>query len=40
MIVIAWLSDKLLYEAQGEDLGVVAIKVAEKKIKYLKTQNS
>ena len=39
-VVIAWLSDKLVYEVQDEDLGLVAMKVAEKKIEYLKTQRS
>lgn len=37
-VVIAWLSDKLVYEIQDEDLGLDAMKVAEKKIEYLKTQ--
>lgn len=37
-VVIAWLSDKLVYEVQDEDLGLIAMKVAEKKIEYLKTQ--
>ena len=39
-VVIAWLSDKLVYEVQDEDLGLIAMKVAEKKIEYLKTQMS
>lgn len=39
-VVIAWLSDKLVYELQDEALGLVAMKVAEKKIEYLKTQKS
>ena len=39
-VVIAWLSDKLVYEIQDEDLGLLAMKVAEKKIEYLKTQKS
>lgn len=39
-VVIAWLSDKLVYEVQDEDLGLLAMKVAEKKIEYLKTQRS
>ena len=39
-VLIAWLSDKLVYELQDEDLGLVAMKVAEKKIEYLKTQKS
>jgi len=37
-VVIAWLSDKLVYEIQNEDLGLEAMKVAEQKIEYLKTQ--
>lgn len=36
-VVIAWLSDKLVYEIQNEDLGLEAMKVAEQKIEYLKT---
>ena len=39
-VVIAWLSDKLVYEVQDEDLGLLAMKVAEKKMEYLKTQKS
>jgi len=39
-VLIAWLSDKLVYEVQDEDLGLIAMKVAEKKIEYLKTQKS
>ncbi|WP_299679016.1 helix-turn-helix transcriptional regulator [uncultured Dokdonia sp.] len=39
-VVIAWLSDKLVYEVQDEDLGLLAMKVAEKKIEYIKTQKS
>ena len=38
-VIIAWLSDKLVYEVQDEDLGLAAMKVAEQKIEYLKTQN-
>ncbi len=37
-VIIAWLSDKLVYELQDEDLGLVAMKVAEKKMEYLKAQ--
>ena len=33
-VLIAWLSDKLVYDLQGEKLGLDAIKVAEQKIKY------
>ncbi len=33
-VIIAWLSDKLYYEVQNEDLALQAIQVAEEKIKY------
>jgi len=33
-VIIAWLSDKLAYEVQDEDLALQAMKVAEEKIKY------
>ena len=32
-ILIEYLSDKILYELQDDDLGIKALKVAEKKIK-------
>ena len=32
-IIIAWLSDKLVYEVQDEELALQAIKVAEEKVK-------
>ena len=35
-VLIAWLSDKLVYEVQNEELGLDAMKVAEAKIKYSK----
>jgi len=35
-IIIAWLSDKLYYEVQDEDLALQAIQMAEEKIKYNK----
>lgn len=35
-IIIAWLSDKLYYEVQDEDLALKAMQVAEEKIKYNK----
>jgi transcriptional regulator with XRE-family HTH domain len=35
-VIIAWLSDKLYYEVQYEDLALEAIQVAEEKIKYRK----
>lgn len=33
-LLVAWLSDKLAYEVQDESLGLKAMQVAEKKIKY------
>ena len=33
-VIIAWLSDKLVYEVQDEDLALEAMKVAEEKVKY------
>lgn len=35
-LMVAWLSDKLVYEVQGEDLALFAMQVAEEKIKYQK----
>jgi ribosome-binding protein aMBF1 (putative translation factor) len=37
-LLIAWLSDKVAYEIQNEDFAEKALKVAEKKVKYLKEQ--
>lgn len=33
-VIIAWLSDKLYYDVQDEDLALQAMHVAEEKIKY------
>ena len=33
-LLIQYLSEKILYEIEGEDLGIQALKVAEKHIKY------
>lgn len=33
-VIIAWVSDKLAYEVQDEDLALQAIKVAEEKVEY------
>jgi len=33
-VIIAWLSDKLVYEVQDEALAIQAMHVAEEKIKY------
>lgn len=34
-LIILFLSEKIMYEIQNEDLGVKALKVAEKRVKYL-----
>lgn len=36
-LLIAWLSDKVVYEVENEDLALKALHVAEEKIKYGKT---
>ncbi len=33
-LVVEFLSEKLLYELEGEDFGLEALKVAEEKVKY------
>jgi len=38
-LLIQYLSEKILYEIQDDDLGFQALKVAEKKIKYGVTKN-
>ncbi|WP_235299717.1 helix-turn-helix domain-containing protein [Portibacter marinus] len=38
-VILAWLSDKLVYQIEGEELGLEAIKVAEEKIKYQKSKS-
>lgn len=35
-LLVNWLSDKLAYEVQDEDMAKQALKVAEKKVDYLK----
>jgi transcriptional regulator with XRE-family HTH domain len=35
-LMVSFLSDKILYEIQDEDLGIEALKVAEERAKYLK----
>lgn len=37
-VIIAWLSDKLVYEVQDEDVALKALQVAEEKVKYNKTK--
>ncbi|ANI89688.1 transcriptional regulator [Arachidicoccus ginsenosidimutans] len=39
-LLVLFLSDKIMYEIQDEDLGEKALKVAEKKVKYLKAKKS
>lgn len=38
-LLIHYLSEKILYEIKDEELGMQALKVAEKKIKYELTNN-
>ncbi|HPZ29655.1 MAG TPA: helix-turn-helix transcriptional regulator [Defluviitoga sp.] len=38
-LLIQYLSEKILYEIQDEDLGMQALKVAEKAIKYRASKN-
>lgn len=38
-LLVQYLSEKILYEIQDEDLGIKALKVAEKTIKYRVTKN-
>lgn len=33
-MLVAWLSDRIVYEIEGENLAKEALKVAEEKIKY------
>jgi HTH-type transcriptional regulator, competence development regulator len=37
-LIIAWLSDKLVYEVEDEKLALEAIHVAEEKVKYNKSK--
>ena len=39
-LLIAWLSDKVVYYLENESLAEQALKVAEEKIQYLKYQNN
>lgn len=34
-LLVAWLSDRLVYEVLGEQLAIKALQVAEEKIKYI-----
>ena len=33
-LLVSWLSDKLVYEVEGEQMALQALQVAEEKIKY------
>ena len=35
-LLVSFLSDRILYEIQDEDLGIEALKVAEERAKYIK----
>lgn len=35
-LLVSFLSDKILYEIQNEDLGIEALKVAEERVKYIR----
>lgn len=35
-LLVSFLSDKILYEIQDEDLGMQALKVTEERVRYLK----
>lgn len=37
-LLVLFLSERIMYEIQDEDLGEKALKVAEKRVKYLKSQ--
>lgn len=37
-LLVQWLSDKLLYEVEDEDVGLKALQVAEEKVKYITKQ--
>lgn len=34
-LLIAWLSDKLVYEVEDEDIALKALQVAEERVKYI-----
>jgi transcriptional regulator with XRE-family HTH domain len=39
-LILSWISDKIVYEIRDEEYGVEALKIAEKKIEYLKKKKS
>jgi transcriptional regulator with XRE-family HTH domain len=40
ILLVAWLSDKIIYELTGEEFADKALKVAESKIEYQKGKNA
>ncbi len=38
-LLIAWLSDKVVYELEDEDMALKALQVAEEKVKYQKSKS-
>jgi transcriptional regulator with XRE-family HTH domain len=38
-LIVDWLSDKIIYEIKNEQYGYDALKVAEKRVSYLKKKN-
>lgn len=34
-LLVAWLSDKLVYEVEDEDMALKALQVAEERVKYI-----
>ena len=34
-LIVAWLSDKLVYEVEDEDMALKALQVAEERVKYI-----
>jgi HTH-type transcriptional regulator, competence development regulator len=39
-MLVSWLSDKLVYEVAEEDVALIALQVAEEKVKYQKNKNN
>jgi len=39
-LFVLFLSEKIMYEIQNEDLGEIALKVAEQRVQYLKAKKS
>ena len=39
-LLVLFLSEKIMYEIQDEDLGEKALKVAEKRVRYLKSNKT